>query len=91
MPLLGVLVDSGGSSKASDALDELGRRMEPQFKPADLEPLASSGTLRWRNAGQWARLELVRRGLMEPSERKGIWEISDAGRRFIEEQRNVGR
>lgn len=87
-PILEVLVELGGSGSIQDVLDRVGERLDGQLRPIDFEPLPSTpDTLRWRNTAQWSRNELVRTGLMEPVRTRGVWEISAAGRAWLERSR----
>ncbi len=83
LPLLQVLIDVGGSGKAAEVLERLGKLMKPVLKDVDFDPLASDAkNLRWRNTAQWARNMMVRDGLLKPDSPRGVWEITDSGRRL---------
>lgn len=87
IPILEILDDLGGRAKTSEVLELVAERMRPRFKPADLEPLPSNPKEpRWRNTAQWARQQLADSGLLAPSRERGVWELSDAGREYLEEQ-----
>jgi restriction system protein len=84
LPILGALVQLGGSGRIGDVLGLVEREMKSQLKEIDYEPLGSnSNMLRWRNTAQWARNALVKEGLMKAHSAHGTWEISEAGRRQI--------
>lgn len=86
-PILRVLSESGGSSKAADVLEQVGQVMKARLKPVDFEPLASGpDNPRWRNAAQWARNTMVKQGLLKADSARGVWEISEAGRRWLAER-----
>lgn len=86
VPVLQALVDLGGSAPMADVLEKVRERMKGVLKDVDYQPLASDPELpRWRNTAQWCRAALVKEGLVRGDSRRGIWEISDAGRRFLEE------
>lgn len=82
-PLLRALVELGGSARMDDALNRIEQSMRDVLKPIDYQPLKSSSELRWRNTAQWARNTMVRQGQMKDTSPRGIWEISDAGRSFL--------
>lgn len=87
VPILRVLADAGGSAKASDVLEQVGEIMKPRLKSVDFEPLASGpDNPRWRNAAQWARNSMVNEGLLKSVSPRGVWEISDDGRRWLSNQ-----
>ena len=85
-PILEVLTEMGGSGKVAEVLDRIGEKMEGVLKECDYEPLASEPkNLRWRNAAQWARNSMVNEGLLKNDSPRGIWEVSDKGKNFINE------
>lgn len=89
-PILESLVEMGGAGAMADVLERVRKKVEGILKDVDYEPLASDPDLpRWRNAAQWSRAALVKEGLIKGDSRRGIWEISDAGRRFVTEQGTV--
>ena len=86
-PILRALSDMSGSGRVGDVLDRVGVLMKGTLKDVDYEPLPSEpDDQRWRNTGQWARYQMVQEGLLKADSRRGLWEISDAGRRFLNGQ-----
>lgn len=87
-PLLEVLVELGGSATTEDALDCLGKKMKDLLKPVDYESHKSDEKqIRWRNTAQWARNKMVNSdGRMKKGSPRGVWEISDKGRKWLERQ-----
>jgi hypothetical protein len=84
-PILQTLVKFGGSADADDVLREIERIMGASFNARDLESLASNADEpRWRNTAQWTRWQLVKQGLLRRGSPRGVWEITDAGRRYLE-------
>jgi len=60
--------------------------MKGTLKDVDYDPLASDPEMpRWRNTAQWARNSMVKTGLLKADSRRGVWEISDDGRRVLSE------
>lgn len=86
-PLLESLVEMGGSGKLNDVLDRIGEKMKDQLKPKDWEKHKSPPhQIRWRNTAEWARNHMVNEsGLMKKSSKRGVWEISPKGRKWLEE------
>lgn len=85
LPVLQTLVSMGGSGKVSDVLEKVGDRMKPVLKKVDYEPLASDpSNPRWRNTSQWARYSMIQEGLLKADSPRGIWEISDKGREYLQ-------
>jgi hypothetical protein len=81
-PILEILERVGGSAAASDVIETLGEHMKGMLKPLDHEKLAM-GEIRWRNRARFARLRMTERGLLSDESHRGIWEITDAGRRYL--------
>ena len=85
-PILTVLARMGGSGKVADVLEQVKELMKPVLKDVDYEPLASSpDNPRWRNAAQWARNSMIKEGLLKADSPRGVWELTDAGRRAVAE------
>ena len=67
----------------------------PNHRPKPLlsEPLVSLGQFparnntelnhRWRNAAQWARQSMIYDGYLKSDSPRGVWEVSDKGREFL--------
>ncbi|GIW83286.1 MAG: hypothetical protein KatS3mg105_5093 [Gemmatales bacterium] len=86
VPILRALDDLGGSAPLGDVLDRVHEMMRDILRDVDFQPLASDPALpRWRNAAQWARNSMCREGLLKNDSPRGIWEISEAGRRYLME------
>lgn len=87
LPILQALVDLDGEAPMGDVLENVRQRMQDTLKEVDFQPLASDpDLLRWRNTAQWAKSAMVKEGLLKADSRRGIWEVSDAGRRLLSEQ-----
>jgi restriction system protein len=83
-PILQVLVELGGRAQMGSILDRVGEVMEGVLREVDYQPLASDPDLpRWRNAAQFARYSMVQDGLLRNDSPRGIWEITDEGRRSV--------
>jgi len=84
-PVLEALIELGGGALIGEVLDLVGEKMRGQLNHYDLERHQSgSRPVRWRNTAQWCRDSLVEEGLMRSDSPRGIWEISDAGRKAVE-------
>jgi restriction system protein len=83
-PILKALIDLDGSSKIGDVLAMLESMMKGVLTAVDYEPLSSdTEMLRWRNTAQWARYSMVKEGLLKSNSPRGIWEITEAGRKAV--------
>jgi restriction system protein len=58
----------------------------PQLTPEDLSATLKHGEKRWINRIQWTRLTLISVGDME-SPHRGVWAITEQGRKRLEENR----
>lgn len=86
LPLLQALVDLGGSAPANIVVERVGEIMKNVLNDYDRMPLDSNpNELRWEKKTHWARFHLVQRGLLSNQSEKGIWEITESGRDWLEE------
>ena len=84
IPIMKALVQQGGEAPVNDILKEVGKAMANELNEYDKQRLVSTpGFPRWRNTAQWARNGLVNEGLLSKDSPKGIWEITDAGRKAV--------
>lgn len=52
----------------------------------DVRPLPSDPkTPRWHNTAQWCRYAMGQEGLLSSGSPRGIWEITEQGRRALQE------
>jgi len=82
-PLLEILAEHGGRAAAREVIDELETRLDGLLTDVDRQSLGS-GDIRWRNRAQFVRLRLVEQGDLVKDSPRGIWEITEQGRRRIE-------
>jgi len=88
-PILEALQLLGGSAPMSEVLDRVLQSMKGVLQDVDYEPLASDPDMpRWKNAAQWARNSMVKEGLLRSNSPRGVWEISDAGVKFLQGEGN---
>ena len=78
--MLQIIAEHGHRAAAREVLDELGTRLDGLLTEVDKEPLAS-GNIRWRNRAQFVRLRLVEQGDLVKDSPRGIWELTQQGRR----------
>jgi restriction system protein len=80
-PILLALDSLGGAGDIHDVMNIIEDLMALDLTEFDWEPLPSDpNLLRWKNNVQWARLSLVKEGLLSNKSPKGIWEITESGR-----------
>lgn len=83
-PILETLVELGRSAPIGEVLKRVGAKMKSVLNQYDREPLPSDPrSVRWKNTAQWCRNTLVQEGLMKSDSPHGIWEISEAGRKWL--------
>lgn len=83
--ILESLVEFGGAARGEQIIDRVGEKLDSTFTVADREMLPSGVDVRWRNRAAWQRYNMVRQGLMKSGSPRGIWEITDLGKRWLEE------
>ena len=83
IPILRLLHRSNGSARARQIRGDLENCMD--LNAYDKAPLraARPDVLRWWKTAQWERYTMVQDGLLSHETPKGIWEITDAGRRVL--------
>jgi hypothetical protein len=84
-PLLRVLYESGGTGKMSEVVDRVGEIMSAHLNEVDRQKLAT-GEIRWRNAVQWKRNEMVKEGFLKKDSPRGVWELTAKGIKAAEDQ-----
>lgn len=84
-PILEALVELGSRARMNEVLYRVEKKIEGRLNTHDYAPLPSDPkTIRWRNTAQWCRNTLVRESLMKADSPRGVWEISEEGRRALQ-------
>lgn len=91
VPILEALEELGGAGHVAQVLEIVYKKMRDRLTKDDLERLPSGGDYRWRNTAQWERHHMIGEGLLRDDSPKGIWEITEAGRAYLEQVRQQGR
>lgn len=87
-PILQSLVDLGGSASMNEVLNKVENLMSQKLNDYDRQTLPSDPTiLRWRNTAQWAKAAMVKEGLLSSASPRGVWEITESGRKFLEKHK----
>ncbi len=76
-PILNVLNELGGSGNSSEVKDLVIEKMN--IPETELEEKLKSGASRVRNQIAWARIYLVKAGLLDDSSKRGIWSLTKKG------------
>lgn len=83
-PLLETVAEIGGKGSNRSITDRVGQRMKGVLRPADYEKLPNSYETRWRNRTAWQATNMRRQGLLA-SPKRGVWEITPAGRKWLDD------
>ncbi len=76
-PILNVLNELGGSGNSGEVKDLVIEKMG--IPESELEEKLKSGASRIRNQIAWARIYLVKSGLLDDSSKRGIWSLTKKG------------
>lgn len=82
-PILRILAEAGGAAPAHEVIDALEERMAGEFTERDRDTVRN-GEVRWRNRARFARLRMKERDLLSRTSRRGIWEITERGRAYLD-------
>jgi hypothetical protein len=88
IPILEAIIELGGRAKVKDVLERVHDKMKGILNEHDYKPLPSKPKeKRWENTAQWARLDMVEKGLLAKDSPRGIWEITEKGRKYYYEEK----
>ncbi|MBZ5505630.1 MAG: winged helix-turn-helix domain-containing protein [Acidobacteriia bacterium] len=82
--ILESLLEFGGSAKGDQVIERVGQKLDHILTPGDRERLPSGIDVRWRNRTAWQRFNMVRQGLVKSGSPRGVWEITDEGKQWLE-------
>ena len=85
-PILQTLIKMGGNGKVSDILDHMELSLKPILNDYDYQLMNATKQPSWRTTAKWARQALVNEGKLASDSPRGIWEITEQGRAWVEEQ-----
>jgi restriction system protein len=88
IPILESIIELGGKAETKNILELVHSKMKGILNSYDYEPLPSDPKRkRWENTARWARNTMVNEGLLAEDSPWGIWEITEKGRKFYEENK----
>jgi len=88
IPILESIIELGGRAKVKDVVERVYDKMKGILNEHDYKPLPSKPKeKRWENTAQWARLDMVEKGLLAKDSPPGIWEITEKGRKYYYEEK----
>ncbi|MCX8035906.1 MAG: winged helix-turn-helix domain-containing protein [Candidatus Sumerlaeia bacterium] len=86
LPILRALVALGGEARGSQVLDLVFAEMKSRLKRIDLLPVQSDpNTPRWLKSANWQRYTMVQEGLLRNDSPRGVWAVTEKGRRYLAE------
>jgi len=85
LPILQALEELGGHGRMAQVLERVYAMVEGRLTDVDRELLPSGQDIRWENHAAWEKLRMVREGLLASDSPHGIWEITEAGRAYLQE------
>lgn len=91
VPILQALILLDGSAPRRKVFDTIFALIGGQLNEFDKALLDDGWYTRWMNMAAWERQSLVHEGLLKPSITRGWWQISDAGRQYLEAQEQKER
>jgi hypothetical protein len=83
-PILEILRDNSGSISSSEIMNKISEKLADKMQPGDHEKISKLQVERWAYLVPWARIKLVKAGLMKPTSTRKVWEISDHGSDWLE-------
>jgi hypothetical protein len=84
--ILQSLVEMGGRGRREEVIDAAGKNMAGILTPADYEMLVDSPVIRWRSRVVLQASNMQTQGLIKKDSPRGLWEIADEGRKWLEER-----
>jgi hypothetical protein len=70
----------GGRAKVADVIEEMGRQLEGQVLPGDLEWRESTSEYAWQNNAKWERYSMTQDGTLRNDSPRGSWELGEGQR-----------
>jgi len=75
--ILRALKKLGGSAHVTEVLEEMGRQLEGNLLPGDLEWRETAKECAWQNNARWERHQMVKDGLLRSDSPRGHWQIRE--------------
>jgi len=88
-PILQVLVGLGGRGNRTQVIERVGEKMSGVLTPADYGKLPGTGHVRWSNRVAWqaSQMRTSETGFIKSGSTRGWWEITEAGRKWLNDNR----
>lgn len=88
-PILETLLEMGGKATDKEVFESIEQKMGRFFNDLDLEILKDGYTKRWQKMAAWQRYILVKEGLLKSDSPRGVWEITEKGKKFLADNKRV--
>ncbi len=85
VPLLECLYELGGQAETAIIRAAMERKLGGQLGDRDRERLPGRGEERWWWYTMWTRLRLKHEGIFRADSMRGVWELSDVGKEYIQQ------
>ena len=89
IPTLEAVEELGGRAASEQVISLVGKKLSQVLTPADKELLPSGVDVRWQNRVAWQRANMKQRGLLRDDSPRGIWEITEAGKQWLQKQKQL--
>jgi hypothetical protein len=88
IPILEAIIELWGKAEMRDVLELVHSKMKSILNSYDYESTPSNPKEKqWKNTARWARRIMANEGLLTKGPTWGIWEITEKGRKFYEENK----
>ncbi len=85
-PILKTIVEMGGRGRREKIIEAVGKKMSGILTAADYDTLSDGNVIRWRNRVAWQASNMRARGFIKNDSPRGIWEITDDGRKWLDDK-----
>jgi restriction endonuclease Mrr len=82
-PIIERLIELGGHGSRTEVIERVGKKLEPILTQAARGVMPSGAAVRWKNRVTLQRLNMVERGLLRNDSRRGTWEVTAEGRKWL--------
>lgn len=86
-PVLRALITLSGKGTVKQVVGLVESAMWSEFNEFDLERIASSKISRWEKRVNFARYRMMENGLIADSSERGVWEITEKGKKWLAERK----
>ena len=77
--ILQSLYDLGGKARGREVIEAIQPKIAHLLTDVDHELVGNGSIPRWQNSAQWARNDLVNKGLLKENSGRGVWELTENG------------